>query len=146
MIEIDKLSRPDLEHIWANIRDHDRRELKLFGYPDAVPLAHLDQRVALVGRVDGVPVITFGLYEGERTVVVWAFATPEITKYWKSATQGARALLDWAQVEYPDRPILALVWDGHDASKRWLGRMGFEPTKHRFRRDGEGMTWMELRG
>lgn len=135
-LTIHNLDRAALDHVRANLRDYDRRELEIQGYGDREFLAHLDHPYAHAYKADGLPVAVGGAVPFGTRIFLWAFGTDDAIRHMVEIHRIALGFLSWlARVEWQLLPSV-LVWEGHDPSLRWLARLGFVDTGFR----GKGVS------
>ena len=124
-ITIDSLDRAALDHVRANLRAYDRRELEIQGYGDESYLAHLEQPYSYALKVADRPIACGGAVPFGSRIFFWGFGTDEADRRLFGIHKICSGFLGWIQrTEWQLQPSV-LVWDGHEVSLRWLRRLGF---------------------
>ena len=127
-LTIDNLDRAALDHVRANLRDYDRRELEIQGYGDEQFLAHLDQPYSYALKHEGEPVACGGAVPFGTRLFFWGFGTDAADRHMLEVHKISTGFLTWIErIEWQRLPSV-LVWEGHARSLRWLERLGFVRT------------------
>lgn len=128
------------------MREADRVELQAAGvtaenFKDA--LKHTTETQVVLD--DGVPLAMYGYVIYGKTIRFNFFATDECRRYWKTITRSARSYMRYHIEKNPHHRAILEVWEGHDAARRWLQRLGFVELKaYRYTAHGR-MIYMEYR-
>ena len=142
-MSIEDCTAEDLDYIWQNLREPDRREVELQGLTNENYKRLLDYPEALVGKYQGTPVCFFALCYTDKVVYLICIATEQIYSVFKYFHVGAMCFVETVRQRHWNRRILVEVWEEHNHSIKWLKRLGFKP-KFRWKRNNANFFMMEL--
>ena len=136
----------DLTYIYDRMKEVEKREIQLQGWGRNWAGALTANQIALVGKYDGEPAATFGVFDpapDQASVYCWLVGTDRMTPIIKSATYIARRFMQNVRTMYPGRYLVGEVWEKYETSVRWLEMVGFKRTASRYELNGEPFIILE---
>lgn len=125
-IEFTYLEPEQMDFIWENMRETDKRELEIHGYTDdnyQDRMKNWDQ--VICGLYKGSPVAVYGYFLRQNIIYFGFFSTNEIKHFYKTMTKIARIYIQNRLDEFPDKDGVILVWEKHREAIIWIKRLGF---------------------
>lgn len=145
-IQLVRAEPDDLAYIYDRMKPIEKKEIQLQGWGADWSARLTSNEVALVGKYDGEPAATFGVFDPspeQASIYCWLVGTDRMTPVIKSVTYIARRFMHNVRSRYPGRHLVGEVWERYTTSVRWLELVGFKKTASRYLLNGEPFVILE---